>query len=79
MNYGALRIEQPPSYRFRDEYSTKDPSVTRQTSIQLKTLHIRHKPLLIHGPFKYHAQIPAIKQAVRQTPAAQSVDQVDAA
>jgi len=61
MNYGALRIEQPPSYRFRNVYSTKDPSDTTEEIINPRTIQIlRRNP--------YH------QQAVRQTPAAQSVD-----
>jgi len=65
VNYGALRIEQPLSHRFSAENSTKEPSDTTQAIINPRTIQI----LRINS---YH------QQAVRQTPAAQSVDQVDA-
>jgi len=56
---------QPFGYE-ADKYSTKDPSDTTQATTNRRTIQILRRN-------SYH------QQAVRQTPAAQSVDQVDAA
>jgi hypothetical protein len=48
-------------------------------SIQLWTLQIRGRRLLIHGPFIYYAATVAIKQDVRQAPADHSVQLEDVA